>query len=110
MMAGGGVVLFIAYVQVAGTQGAACVGPLQAANPLSVADTVQRLCPQAARLLFLPHPRRSCDSHMVSLPSLISENLKGHGKNPRHNQGSCKVIWWQYSCPTKLLICQFYCS
>lgn len=64
--------LFIAYVQKTGTQADACAGPLQAANPLPVADTVQRLSPQAARL-FMPHPRRSCDSHMVSPPSLISE-------------------------------------
>ncbi len=74
-------VLFIAYVQEPGTQGAACAGPLQAANPLSVADTVQLLSPQATRLFSLLHPRRSCDSHMLSLPSLISENLREQGKN-----------------------------
>lgn len=76
-MAGGWVVLFIAYVQERGTQGAACAGPLQAANPLPVANSVQRLSPQAAPLLFMPHPCRSCDFHMVSLPSLITEKSEG---------------------------------
>lgn len=57
------------------TQGAACARPLRAADTLPVAVTVQRITPQAAPLLFLPHPRRSCDFHMVSLTSLISYKL-----------------------------------
>lgn len=72
MMAGGSVVLFIAYVQERGTQGAARAGPLQAANPLPMTDSV--LSPQAASL-FMPHPCRSCDFHMV--PFLISEKSDG---------------------------------
>lgn len=56
-----------------GTQGAACARPLRAADTLPVAVTVQRIT-QAAPL-FLPHPRRSCDFHMVSLTSLISYKL-----------------------------------
>lgn len=67
--------LFIAYVQEVGTQGAACAGPLQAADPLPMAETVQGLSTQATRVLSVPHPRRSCDFHMVSVPSLISEKL-----------------------------------
>lgn len=63
-----------------GTQGAACARPLRAADTLPVAVTVQRITPQAAPLLFLPHPRRSCDFHMVSLTSLISYKSEDTGK------------------------------
>lgn len=45
---------------------------------------VQRLSPEAARL-FMPHPRRSCDFHMVSPPSLIS--AKSTGKRERNDLG-----------------------
>lgn len=59
------------------------VGALAAGSgppPLSGADSVQRLSPEAARL-FMPHPRRSCDFHMVSPPSLIT--AKSTGKRER---------------------------
>lgn len=68
-------------------------GLLQAANPLPVADSVRRrrrLSPQAAPSLFTPHPRRSCDSHMVSLPSLISEK-KSEGRGERRDTGGERI-------------------
>lgn len=58
--------------------GAFCGGPGggQRTPPLSGAGSVQRLSPEAARL-FMLHPRRSCDFHMVSPPSLISAKSTG---------------------------------
>lgn len=67
------------------TRGSACARPLQAA------DTLQWLTPQAALVLLQPHPRRSCDFHMVSLPSLFSYKSEdtGRGKNVH----GCQRIW-----------------
>lgn len=85
--------VFIAYVQERGTQGGPCAGPLQAANPLPMVDTVQRLSRQSAPLLFMPHPCRSCDFHMVSLPSLTREKSEGPWNEKNLSQAyerSCK--------------------
>lgn len=48
------------------------VGPFQAAKPLHT-HTVQ----QRSLRLFMLHPCNSCDFHMVSPPSLISEKSEG---------------------------------
>lgn len=63
-----------------GSQGSACVGPLykQEIPPsLLVAECELRKLSRQSALLFIPHPRPSCDFHMVSLLSLINQQSEG---------------------------------
>lgn len=100
-MAGGGVVLFIAYDErLKHRNPADCPGALQSVKPPNT-HTVQLL----SLRLFMPHPGNSCDFHMVSPPSLISQksegtqkdkNLQSHKAMKQHKPpytGSYKVVY-----------------